>query len=86
MKHLNLKPNVDQNGKGCRRRSRSVPRGEDYEDHDHDQLEREKKGQQLLAKSFCGATLAPLRTFEEFNLTAEDLSMADTEFDKLYVD
>lgn len=77
MKHLNLKPNSEtQNGPKGRRRSRSVPRGEDY-DGDLD-----KK----LAKSFCGATLAPLRTFEEFNLTAEDLSMADTEFDKLYVD
>ncbi|XP_052565391.1 uncharacterized protein LOC120413442 isoform X5 [Culex pipiens pallens] len=83
MKHLNLKPSGAAD-KG-RRRSRSVPR-------DEDQLEQEKsaaRGQ--LAKSFCGVggsalTLAPLKTFEEFNLTAEDLSMADTEFDKLYIE
>lgn len=27
-----------------------------------------------------------LRYFEELNITAEDLSMADSEFDKLYLD
>ncbi|XP_062710041.1 uncharacterized protein LOC109414826 isoform X8 [Aedes albopictus] len=68
-----------------RRRSRSMPREFDeldkllYTEKDHP-----------ASLSFCVASgvskVSKLKHFEELNITAEDLSMADTEFDKIFVD
>lgn len=73
-----------------RRRSRSLPRDDYLEELPYWQGKAPRPGD-LLNASFCltglsNSLLKPLRNFDEFNLTAEDLSLADTEFDKLYLD
>ncbi|XP_055532457.1 serine-rich adhesin for platelets isoform X4 [Wyeomyia smithii] len=40
----------------------------------------------LTAEGHPLGSLKLIKNFEDFNLTAEDISMAETEFDKLYVD
>ncbi|XP_055620077.1 uncharacterized protein LOC129764714 isoform X3 [Toxorhynchites rutilus septentrionalis] len=63
-----------------RRRSRSVPLSDYF-----DQLS-EMSGK--AHASFClpNAVLKPLKNFDELDITEEDLSMADTEFNKLYLE
>lgn len=84
IKHLNLSSGGEATMAKGRRRSRSMPR------EDLDELLEKAYAKKQHATSFClvanMASLKPLKTFDDFNLTAEDLSMADTEFDKLYLD
>ncbi|XP_058466604.1 uncharacterized protein LOC131439510 isoform X4 [Malaya genurostris] len=77
---------------GGRRRSLSAPSDKLFEELvATDQTAGRTRDQHAV--SFCLVTegsamvsLKLVKTFDEFNLTAEDMSMADSEFDKLYVD
>lgn len=82
---LLLDPNSSESESKRRRRSRSVPREDCF-----DELDKVYEKNHPHSASFCIASdlarrVKQLNDFDELNITAEDLSMADSEFDKLYL-